>query len=60
MGNEISKISLGVMGIFLIIAIWEMLPNMKSYQLISLVITGILYNVGYWTLNSKKNQNEKH
>ncbi len=44
------KIYSAFMGLFLLIGLWGSIFEMRTYQLISLLIVGILYNLVYWSI----------
>ncbi len=45
---------LGLLGIPLIIGVWECLPTMKLYQIVLFFIVGLLYNVSFWIYYSQE------
>lgn len=46
-----TKVYLALLGIPLIISLWESLFTMKVYQLVFLIIFAIIYNTIFWKLD---------
>jgi len=47
---NVCRISLGLIGIPLLIGLWESLPTMDYYQWVMILIAGILYNTAWFSL----------
>ncbi len=56
---KIGILCLALLGVPLIIGLWETIPGWKPYQLISFLIAGILYNMAYWKLSSQNTKIKK-
>jgi hypothetical protein len=50
--------SSGLTGITMLVGLWESLPTMKYYQLISIILTGVLCNILFWTSIKLRNNED--